>query len=578
MRKAYSYIRMSTQTQLKGDSLKRQLDLSAAYANANNLELVDTINGIPLKDIGISAFNGNNTRNGVLAIFLEALETQKIPKNSILLIESLDRLSRDKVSEAFSQFIRIINHEIEIVTLTDNQSFTKDIIDTQPGVIFTSLGSMIRANEESEIKSKRLSASWNGKRVNAANKILTRVCPAWIKFNENIQKFELIENRVEVVRLIFKLCINTCGLYGIAKYLNENHIPLFGKATIWHRSYIKKILSNRAVFGELQPYTIKEGKREKACDSLKDYYPLAVNEETFHLANSAIARRTVNNKGRKGNYFSNLFSGIVYCGSCSYKMVLRNRGTTPKGGKNLCCNNNRLGGGCSMAEWKLSSIESSIFQHLIEVNFEELIVNNEEGKNKLFEELEVNKTKIKNNNYKIKRVTELLISSDLNDETKNIFIVEMNGLVVDNQNLNSRNEIIEKQQVEESNIRQAIISTELKELIEKIKDNQDDFMFRSSVNQLLARQIEKITLSDDSFIFEPWDYSDDSREVIAFKETISKNKSLDEIVSSKSFEKFCWNLNRKIYIKYKTGVSRVILCAAGVSMRSGMRKAFVVEE
>src|SRR5262249_18517346 len=39
--RAYSYIRMSTPEQRKGDSLRRQLNLSAEYAAKHSLELVD---------------------------------------------------------------------------------------------------------------------------------------------------------------------------------------------------------------------------------------------------------------------------------------------------------------------------------------------------------------------------------------------------------------------------------------------------------------------------------------------------------------------------------------------------------
>lgn len=68
IRKAYSYIRMSTDNQLKGDSLRRQLEASENYAKINRLELVDNIDGIPLKDIGVSAFKGKNTQKGVLVL------------------------------------------------------------------------------------------------------------------------------------------------------------------------------------------------------------------------------------------------------------------------------------------------------------------------------------------------------------------------------------------------------------------------------------------------------------------------------------------------------------------------------
>ena len=51
--RAYSYIRMSTDVQLKGDSRRRQLEKSVEYATQNGLDLLD---GSQLEDIGISAF------------------------------------------------------------------------------------------------------------------------------------------------------------------------------------------------------------------------------------------------------------------------------------------------------------------------------------------------------------------------------------------------------------------------------------------------------------------------------------------------------------------------------------------
>lgn len=127
MRKAYSYIRMSTNVQLKGDSLRRQLDASEVYAKNNDFELVDSIDGRPLKDIGISGYNGINSQKGVLSVFLDALEKGEIEPNSVLLIESLDRLSRDRLSDALTQFMGILSKGIEIITLTDNQNIRKKL-------------------------------------------------------------------------------------------------------------------------------------------------------------------------------------------------------------------------------------------------------------------------------------------------------------------------------------------------------------------------------------------------------------------------------------------------------------------
>lgn len=374
-RKAYSYIRMSTDIQLKGDSKRRQLDASEIYAKNNQLELVDTF-----EDIGVSAFKSKNTQKGVLADFLDALEAGKIERNSVLLIESLDRLSRDKLSEALPLFINILNKDVEIVTLADNQKYTKGIINQNPGAMFISLGVMFRANEESEIKSKRLGAAWKNKRDNASTKVVTRTCPAWLKFSEKSGRFEVDKAKGKVVRKIFDMCINTCGYGSIAKHLNENNIPIFGTGKIWYTSYIKKIITNRSVIGEFQPHQITNGKRQKSGEPIADYFPKIVDEQTFLLAQVSVARRNTLGKGRKGENFTNLFAGITYCGNCGFKMRVRNRGGNSPSSKYLVCNNKIEGGGCQMDEWNLANLEGMMFRHLREVNFEELIDNHTEDK------------------------------------------------------------------------------------------------------------------------------------------------------------------------------------------------------
>ena len=59
--KAYSYVRMSTDRQLKGDSLRRQLEASAKYAMEHGLDLQT---GRELQDIGVSGYDGANVETG----------------------------------------------------------------------------------------------------------------------------------------------------------------------------------------------------------------------------------------------------------------------------------------------------------------------------------------------------------------------------------------------------------------------------------------------------------------------------------------------------------------------------------
>ena len=141
--RAYSYIRMSTDLQLKGDSLRRQLEASASYAAANGLDLVDDSR---LEDIGISAFKGANVAEGALGRFLEAAKTGKIPAGSFLLVESLDRLSRQEVRKSLTIFLSIVDAGVNIVTLADNRVYTAQ--KTELVDLLTSLVIMSRAHEE----------------------------------------------------------------------------------------------------------------------------------------------------------------------------------------------------------------------------------------------------------------------------------------------------------------------------------------------------------------------------------------------------------------------------------------------
>ncbi|MGI9482713.1 MAG: recombinase family protein [Hyphomicrobiales bacterium] len=61
---AFSYVRMSSDSQLKGDSLRRQRELSRKYADENGLKLVEDYE---LDDIGVSAYRGDNIKEGALS-------------------------------------------------------------------------------------------------------------------------------------------------------------------------------------------------------------------------------------------------------------------------------------------------------------------------------------------------------------------------------------------------------------------------------------------------------------------------------------------------------------------------------
>jgi DNA invertase Pin-like site-specific DNA recombinase len=278
---AYSYLRFSTPDQMRGDSYRRQTELAEQYASNHGLVLDKQLS---LADEGISAFRAKNVRQGALGLFLRAIDSGIIADGSYLLVENLDRVSRVNPWDAMPVFQQIINAGVTIVTLQDGKTWSQAEMRENPFRIFESVMVMIRANEESEVKSRRLKAAWERKRSHVREAPLTARAPAWLSLNKPAKKFEVIEERAKVVRRIFSMCSEGIGTSKIAQILNGEDVPCFGTAAMWHRSYIKKILESAAVIGTSIPHTIEhEGERRlrKAQAPVERYFPAIVDEDTF---------------------------------------------------------------------------------------------------------------------------------------------------------------------------------------------------------------------------------------------------------------------------------------------------------
>ena len=167
--KAYSYLRFSNIEQLKGDSQRRQLDASRQWCSENDVELVEE-----MQDHGISAFRGKNRMLGVLGKFLELVRMDKIDRRSFLIVENIDRLSREKVLEALTLYMELIKSDISIVTLIDWQTHSRDSIEKNPFLLQMAIASMARANDESETKSRRINSVWAESRKNALDGMRSR--------------------------------------------------------------------------------------------------------------------------------------------------------------------------------------------------------------------------------------------------------------------------------------------------------------------------------------------------------------------------------------------------------------------
>jgi len=203
---------------------------------------------------------------------LEAVKSGSVKPGSFLIVESLDRLSREQVLTAQSVFLSIIHAGINLVTLADGRLYPARTTDL--GGLIISLVIMSRAHEESQTKSLRVASAWKNKRSKAAEgNPMTARCPAWLRLLADRSSYEVIPERVEIVRKIFEETIAGVGMYSVVNRLNKAGVPAFVGKNGWRQSYIAKTLANRAVIGEFQPHMKVDGAREPSGEPIKNYFP-----------------------------------------------------------------------------------------------------------------------------------------------------------------------------------------------------------------------------------------------------------------------------------------------------------------
>jgi DNA invertase Pin-like site-specific DNA recombinase len=301
---AYSYIRFSHPDQAKGDSVRRQTEAARDWCLKNGLRLDENTT---LRDLGRSAYTGEHRKNPdrhALAAFLKLVESGKVPKGSYLIIENLDRLSREDERSALRLWMDLLDQGVNIVRLHPETVFRhekSDMVDIMRAIIELS-----RGHSESARKSERNGAAWENRRRHAREngEILTHRVPFWIKAAGG--KMRLIPERAAAVKRVYQLAAAGYGTAGIVKRLHEEKVKPFGLSDHWSRTYVALILRDRRAVGELQPRRIN-GKPDGK--PLANYYPAAVTDADWQAVRAVKAGRRYY-PGRTGEYV-NVFAGLL---------------------------------------------------------------------------------------------------------------------------------------------------------------------------------------------------------------------------------------------------------------------------
>lgn len=307
---AHSYLRFSKKKQEEGDSARRQTALRDAWLKRNPKVRFDA--SLVFEDRGVTGFDARRRKNlnCALAQFLDLVERGKVLPGSYLIVENLDRLSREEELDALPFVLDLIRAGIKIVQLAPFEAVYEAGMPSH--MYFTLVQELSRGHGESKRKSGNLLQTFAAKKQRAREGIVKggSSLPAWIELDE---AYRIIPEAGRAVRLIFRLCVEGMGTLAIARRLNSEGIPPIGRADKWWRSYVAKILNSRTTFGEYQPMTGKNGTVADG-EPIPGYYPAVIKEAEFHAAHAAVQARN-KRSGRpasKGDYVGP-FSGLLRC-------------------------------------------------------------------------------------------------------------------------------------------------------------------------------------------------------------------------------------------------------------------------
>jgi DNA invertase Pin-like site-specific DNA recombinase len=384
---AYSYLRFSSPEQAKGDSIRRQTEDTDAWCQRNNAQL-DT--SLSLRDEGVSAFKGKNRENPdvhALAQFLAFVKSGRVPAGSYLVLENLDRLSREEVVPAVNLFTGLLLAGVKVVQLNPGEVIYTAKADM--GQIMLAVCELSRGHSESAMKSDRVGKAWANKRKNAETKLVTRRVPGWMKRDADGRAVlddkgwpVLDPTGAATIRRVYALAGDGLGVGVIAKKLNAEGVPVLGRTTLkgrpvlWSETVVYHLLTTRTVLGEYQRHTGRNSARRPAGDPIADYYPRVIPDDDWHRVQGALKVRKKVGSGRRGTHV-NLFAGLLVDatdgGSLTYKhLSTRSSALIPVGAKQ--------GRGTPWSSFLADLFEEAMLSELTEVKVKDVRGDDDAGR------------------------------------------------------------------------------------------------------------------------------------------------------------------------------------------------------
>ncbi len=285
------------------------MEAAIEYCKLNNL----TLSSKSFRDLGVSAYKEVDRPS--LSDLHQCIANGSIKTGDVIVLEKLDRLSRQGIAKTQAMLQDILSQGVLIVSLMDGLTLDKHSLNDLTLVIRIAIAADL-ANKESSAKSSRIQANKDSmrERIKAGIPVAMKL-PFWLKFEDNQFVFD---ERKSILETILEKKRQGESLAKIAGYLNESGIPSPNQGGTWNPSTLRDVIKNSVLFGAHQ-LTVKLNGKYQPSELVQNYYPPVISYSEYLELNSKAVQRPA------GASETNHISGLVYCGTCGKKMANKSR-------------------------------------------------------------------------------------------------------------------------------------------------------------------------------------------------------------------------------------------------------------
>ena len=305
LRRVAGYARVSTDSEEQMTSYEAQVDYYTRYIRSrSDWQFVDVYT-----DEGISATN-TKKRDGFNRMVQDALDG----KIDLIVTKSVSRFARNTV-DSLTTVRKLKDAGVEVYFEKEN-IWT---LDSKGELLITIMSSL--AQEESRSISENV--TW-GQRKRFADGKVSIPYGQFLGYRKGADGLpEIVPEQAEIVRSIYRMCIEGVSTNAIAKCLSQQGIPTPAGKQVWQRATVESILRNEKYKGAAllqKKFTVDflQKKMKVNEGEVPQYYvehshAAIIDPEEWEKVQLELARRKTSTRRTQCN---SPFSGKLICGDC----------------------------------------------------------------------------------------------------------------------------------------------------------------------------------------------------------------------------------------------------------------------